>query len=265
MAGSTLGKDVPPKLQSAPEAPDDDKLEKEVRARDDFIGNLLHGLRNPLAPMYMRICHLTERVKRTPEVAADPAWLLSQLMDLRGRVEDYLETLARLQDLIPPRTDAPPATSELIDLAEVARTEVATRQREVGMAGVVLRLAATGNTSGRWNRASLERVCFHLLSNAIRYGAGNPVDVTVAGEVTGVRLAIQDRGIGIAPEDLAGLFQVYRRRRVDTSSAGFGVSLAIVRQLVEALPGEVTVESTPGEGSTFTITLPRHDINPGHG
>jgi signal transduction histidine kinase len=255
---------VATQLQSAPED-SDGVLEDELRARDDFIGNLLHALRNPLAPVYMRICHLAERVNRNPEVAPDPAWLLPQLMDLRESVEAYLATLARLQDLVPPDASILPPSGEIVDLAEVVRAEVEGRQREVAVAGVVLRLVVEGDTCGRWNLRSLERICFHLLSNAIRYGAGKPVDVTITGEAARVRLEIRDRGIGIAPEDLQGLFRSYRRRRGGTSSGGFGVSLALVRQLVETLGGGVAVDSACSEGSTFTITLPRHDIYPAHG
>jgi signal transduction histidine kinase len=249
---------VATQLQSAPEAAGE-ALDNDLRDRDDFIGNLLHMLRNPLAPVYMRICHLTERVERTPEAAVDPTWLLPQLIDLRGRVEAYVATLGRLQDLVPPDANILRPGGEIVDLAVVVRAQVAGRQREAAVAGVVLHLVAEGDTCGRWSLRSLERICFHLLSNAIRYGAGKPVDVRITGEATRVQLEIRDRGIGIAPEDLDGLFQFYQRRPAGTNGGGFGVSLALVRQLVERLGGDVAVDSALGEGSTFTVTLPRHD------
>jgi PAS domain S-box-containing protein len=100
----------------------------------------------------------------------------------------------------------------------------------------------------------LRQILMNLLSNAIRYGEGAPVDVRC--ERSGsVRIAVQDHGPGIAPERLHDIFDEFVQIGV-TESGGTGLGLPIARALARSLGGDVTVDSAPGEGSTFTVILP---------
>jgi two-component system sensor histidine kinase BaeS len=105
----------------------------------------------------------------------------------------------------------------------------------------------------------LEQVVVNLLSNALRYtDAGGSVTVTVRPDGSRGTLTVRDTGIGIAPEDVPRVFTRFWRgeksRSRDTGGAGIGLS--IVRELVQAHDGEVTVDSEPGKGSVFTVRLP---------
>jgi signal transduction histidine kinase len=106
----------------------------------------------------------------------------------------------------------------------------------------------------------LRQLVDNLLGNALKYGpAGTPVDVT--GKVRGaaVEISVVDRGLGIAPEDLPSVFQPFFRsaRARHSGAPGTGLGLAVASQIAEAIGGRLTCESKLGEGSRFTLALPR--------
>src|SRR5262249_41852534 len=119
--------------------------------------------------------------------------------------------------------------------------------------------------TGSWDRLQLEHVLRNLFSNALKYGKGRPIDVAVAeagrdrdkGAIT-----VGDRGIGIAPEDQARIFERFERAVKPQQFGGFGLGLWIARKLVNAMGGTISVDSRPGEGTTFTVELPR-ELAPG--
>ena len=94
------------------------------------------------------------------------------------------------------------------------------------------------------------------MSNAIKFGAGKPVDVALRADGRAARLTIRDRGIGISEEDRARIFKRFERAVTRREHGGFGVGLWLANQLVAAMGGAVAVESAPGEGTNFTVTLP---------
>src|SRR5262249_31496946 len=123
--------------------------------------------------------------------------------------------------------------------------------------GCVCRFTSCGVTDGNWDRLRVEIIVTNLISNAMKYSAGRPIDVEVHGTEESVRLSVRDQGIGIAPADRPRLFRPFERLAGDAHVGGFGLGLWTVKQLIDALGGSVTLESAPGAGSLFTITLPR--------
>jgi len=120
----------------------------------------------------------------------------------------------------------------------------------------VLELRADEPVVGRWDRTKLEQVVTNLVSNALKYGAGAPVEVQVHSSGAMALLEVTDHGIGIAPQDLGRIFGKFERAAPVRQYSGFGLGLYIVRQLVEALGGGVDAQSAPGSGATFHIVLP---------
>jgi signal transduction histidine kinase len=103
----------------------------------------------------------------------------------------------------------------------------------------------------------MEQVLTNLISNAVKYGDGKPVSVTLRAENGRAELSVSDCGIGIAEADCARIFEQFERAAVRRNYGGLGMGLYITRQIVLAHGGSVQVESRPGEGSTFRVSLPR--------
>jgi signal transduction histidine kinase len=109
------------------------------------------------------------------------------------------------------------------------------------------------------DRAKLRRVLLNLLSNALKFTQkGGTVEVRAAREGDRVRVAVSDTGVGIAPDDVARLFDKYEqaRSRATRGEKGTGLGLYITKQLVELHGSQIKVESEVGKGSTFSFTLP---------
>ena len=106
----------------------------------------------------------------------------------------------------------------------------------------------------------LGRLFSNLVDNALTYRhPGEPAQVRIDWREEGGRIEVRvsDRGLGIAPEHQGKIFDVFQRLHGEDEVAGTGIGLAVVKKVAELLDGEVRVESEPGKGSTFVVTLPR--------
>ena len=97
----------------------------------------------------------------------------------------------------------------------------------------------------------------NLLANAIKFGAGRPIEVMVRDAGQAVELQVRDHGIGIAADRLPKIFDRFERAVSSTHYGGLGLGLYLARSIVESHGGAITVESRVDEGSTFTVRLPR--------
>ncbi len=110
---------------------------------------------------------------------------------------------------------------------------------------------------GDFDVSRVDQVLTNLVSNAIRYGRGQPIIIAVDGKHANARFCVQDRGIGIAPEHQARIFQQFERAAPSTSYGGLGLGLWISAQIVDAMAGTISVRSEVDVGSVFTVELPR--------
>ena len=109
---------------------------------------------------------------------------------------------------------------------------------------------------GRWDPSRLEQALINVISNAIKYGEGKPIDVVVEAAGRGARCTVTDRGLGIAPEARDRIFARFVRAAPSQRYGGLGLGLYVARSIVESHGGTIEVESAPGNGSRFTIELP---------
>jgi signal transduction histidine kinase len=145
-----------------------------------------------------------------------------------------------------------------VSLSDVVSDVVRDLATEAERAGCELCLSIEPGVIGMWDRVAIEQITMNLMSNAIKYGAGRPVEVTVKSTGEDATIEVRDRGAGISEVDRSRIFERFERAVVTRRlKPGFGLGLWITRQLVVAHQGEITVESQPGVGSVFTASLPR--------
>jgi signal transduction histidine kinase len=223
-----------------------------VRLRDDFLSVAGHELKTPLSALRLQIQMLARTVR---EAASTPG--------LAERVEKAEQTSARLAALMDALMDTGRINAgrlelrpEELDLAALARDAVGRMSEALARAGCEVRLVADTPTPGRWDKLRLEQVVSNLLSNAAKYGGGQPVEVRVEAGEGWARFVVRDGGIGISPENQARIFDRYERAVTDKEFQGLGLGLWICREIVSAHGGEIRVQSAPGQGSTFTVELP---------
>jgi signal transduction histidine kinase len=105
-------------------------------------------------------------------------------------------------------------------------------------------------------RLPVDHVVANLLSNALKYGAGKEIRVQLTSDGATASLRVADQGIGIDPSDHVRIFERFERAASEKHYSGFGIGLWIVRQVVEAIGGSVSLASELGHGASFTVTFP---------
>jgi PAS domain S-box-containing protein len=235
--------------------------QKATQLREDFVAIAAHELRTPLTPLKLQLQLLRSRLDTdTPVEGTDLLRLISssdrQIDRLARLVEDMLDT-SRIN------TGRFTLSLEPVDLSEIVRDLTERLHSELQLARCALELEAAPGVSGLWDRTRLEQVVANLLTNAMKYGKGKPVRVTVGSRDDRATLSVQDFGIGIAAEDQARIFERFERAVSMRTYGGLGLGLYLTRQIVEAHGGTIHVASELGKGSTFTVELPRAAPAPG--
>jgi signal transduction histidine kinase len=190
-----------------------------------------------------------------------------EVMRERARVAEHQTTrLARLVgellDVSRIRADRLGLDREQVDLVEIVRAAMMRLRDAIAAKGIDVAVHAPTPVVDSWDRSRLEQVVTNLISNAVKYGRGGPVRITVAGDTDTARLSVTDEGIGMAPELIERIFRPFERGGAAGQYGGLGLGLYITDQLVRAHGGVVRVRSVPGQGSTFTIELPRNVVAP---
>jgi signal transduction histidine kinase len=144
---------------------------------------------------------------------------------------------------------------ERTDLAALVREEIDAFEHRLAQSHTPLHVTLEEGLCGPWDGSRLAQVISNLLDNALKYGGGTPISVTLRRDGDDAVLAVQDGGIGILPGRKREIFEPFRRA-VPPQMAGLGLGLFVARAIVDAHQGQLTVESEPGQGATFTVRLP---------
>jgi signal transduction histidine kinase len=217
------------------------------RARDEFLTIAAHELRGPLSALTMNLETLLrsedvakkqEKGEKARQQAAHLAQLIGELLEV-SRItagELHLDVVA-------------------LDLVDVVR-KVLDRVVAPGEARAQIAVRDDGPVPGRWDPGRIEQAVANLVSNAVKFGEGRPVEVTVLRAGGRAQLVVQDHGVGLGSDDLSRLFQRFTRLGAVERYGGLGMGLYIACQIVRAHGGTIRAESRLGEGSTFTVDLP---------
>jgi signal transduction histidine kinase len=248
-----------------------DEARAAVKLRDEFLSIASHELKTPLTSLRLKVDGILRIAGRA---ATEPV----DLAKLTARVQGVDKQLGRLTELVDALLDVSRAASgqlqlhlEEVDLGAVVRTVSERFRDDLASARCSLSVVVTppgGLRSpvspatpvspilGCWDRLRLEEVITNFLSNAIKYGAGKPIQIRVSATRTTATIEVEDQGIGISPDDQARLFARFARIVSTENYGGFGLGLWIVKLLVDAMGGKVAVRSAVGRGSVFSAELP---------
>ena len=248
---------VPNKSERIPGYYSSTDLDRVNRIRRDFVANVSHELKTPATSLRLLAESLEEVIEEDPD----------QARLFVGQLRSEAERLGQL-------------VTDLLDLARLESSEEVENPELVDVRGVLMgvlsrsrRVAREKNISFDWRRfgraadftiygdeTQLNSMFNNLVDNAVKYTLpGGKIEVTGDSVETGVIVSITDTGIGIPDQKLPRIFERFYRVDKDRSKAtgGTGLGLSIVRHVAENHGGHITVESALGEGTTFTIYLPR--------
>ncbi|MDI3287429.1 PAS domain-containing sensor histidine kinase, partial [Polyangium sp. 15x6] len=226
--------------------------EEAVHLRDDFLSIASHELRTPLTSLQLAIQSLGQRLARGMDVerVRSAVALSGRQVKRLGDLVDMLLDVSRIQAGRLELHTAPVELRALVD--EV----VAHLGDQIAQSGSALAVRAEQPVIGQWDPHRLEQVVTNLLTNAIKFGERQPIDIAITREDRIARLAVTDRGIGIPAEVQAQLFERFRRGVSSKHYGGLGLGLYITRTIVEAHGGRIRLSSEVGRGSTFCVELP---------
>ncbi len=235
------------------------RAEAALRERDEFIALAAHELRTPLTALLLKLETLERSLDRHPEPALPPGTRerARAAREQGGRLGELLERLLDVAALSCGEVDL---RLEPTDLARVIREIIGKLQEPAARAGSTIQLWVDGDTHGRWDAWRLEKAIRNLLLNAIKYGAGGPIDARIDGRGGDVRLIIADRGIGLDAAGRRQLFHRYQRAGASINYGGLGLGLYLARRLIEAHAGRIAIDDREGGGVEVTVDLPRRRL-----
>ncbi|HET6280186.1 MAG TPA: ATP-binding protein [Polyangia bacterium] len=230
------------------------RAEEAVAVRDEFLAIASHELKTPLTSLGLRLEKMQRELGRSGPVSDNLLTGVASMTRQTHRLDKLVESLLDVSQMRGGRMSIEP---DDLDLSVLVRDIGLRLSDEATRANCALTIVAPAPAMGRWDPLRLEQVVTNLLTNAIKYGAGAAIEVRVSNTPSGVKLEVEDHGIGLGAQDAARIFGRFERAVPASHYGGLGLGLYITREIVRAHGGEIVVTSTPGKGSVFTVTLPR--------
>jgi predicted ATPase/signal transduction histidine kinase len=225
-----------------------------IRLRDEFLSVASHELYTPITSLMLSLDTL-HRARWTRRQLDDAAMNRSLDVVLRqGR--RLMRLVGDLLGVSRIETGRLALRTGEVELGSLVREVVERFEPDLARAGCAITVRASTPVHGRWDGSRLDQVVTNLVSNAMKFGPGKPIEIALGTERGVARLVVVDRGIGIAAARLGRIFDRFERAAPVEHYGGLGLGLYISRRIVEAHGGSLRVESTPGAGSTFTVELP---------
>lgn len=227
------------------------QLEQHIILQRRFISDAAHELRTPLSVMQINLESLQDNPETTLEEYREGLGVINrQLERLKQLINDLLAMSG--SGIIEPR--------EKINLKVMNAEIMAALEPVAEQYQVTLHQEPVSDVYCTGKEALLSRAFSNIIENAVRYNrVGGEVAIAFDEHQNDILITIKDTGIGMAQEELAHIFEAFYRieRSRSRHYGGAGLGLAITALILEGHGGTITAESTPGEGSSFTITLPR--------
>ncbi len=239
------------------------EAEKATRSKSEFLAKMTHELRTPLSGML----GFSELLFDTPLTADQELYAKT----IKNSGEHLLSIINDVLDLSSIESGKLAIQSTSFAIAELVESSVLPIRKSAIAKGLGFRCELESGLPERivGDDRRIRQILINLLGNAVKFTASGSVGLHVtaspAGEQRSLKFSVEDTGPGIAPEALSNLFRLFTQAdaTIGRNFGGTGLGLAISKQLADAMGGSITVDSTPGKGSTFTFHLPMENDSSG--
>jgi PAS domain S-box-containing protein len=225
------------------------RAQEALRARDEFLSVAAHEIRGPLTSLHMA----AQGIRKGKVGSAAMNNMLAVVEREDRRLSRFVDELLDLGHFREGRLQL---QYEPVSLAEVVRDVGRRLDHEIIRSRSSISTLTEESVVGLWDRFRLEQVVTNVLSNALKFGLGRPIEVRIRARPGRAFLIVTDHGIGIEPDVMPRLFQPFERGVSDRHYGGLGLGLHIAKTIVEAMKGSIKVQSSPTTGTIFTVELP---------
>jgi len=233
-----------------------EELQKMVQMREQFMSMVAHELRTPLNTLLLDTQVRQLKVQRNPssgmsndEIKVMLSRHLRQYQNMVRLIDDMLDVTRIKNGKLSIKT----SDICLTDLVAKITQDFTTIAES---SGAILKLSNQPAVNGHWDGLRIEQIIVNLVTNALRYGNGKPVEVMMYADATHAYVQVKDQGVGISAGDQKRIFEAFERASNHEMAAGLGLGLYIAKQLAMAHGGDLTVDSVPGEYTQFTLSMP---------
>jgi PAS domain S-box-containing protein len=225
------------------------KAEEAIRLRDEFLSLAAHELKTPLTVLQLQLDTLSDRMDESTRVATK----LQRASQSSERLSNLVESLLDVSRIATGRFAL---DIKEFDIVESVGRVIDSLHLPAEKARCELSLVTQEPIPGKWDQLRLEQALTNLLTNAIKYGAGKPVRISVRRNGGEVIIEVRDHGPGIPAAELGRIFQRFERAASIRNYGGLGLGLYFIQAIVDAHGGSVTANNMPDGGARFQITLP---------
>src|SRR5690606_3180937 len=221
------------------------ELERALKMRDDFMSVVAHELRTPLNTLHLEIQLRRMRLQRD-EFAGFTKEDFHNMVERDGRqVQSMIHLINDMVDVSRANTGNLSIRTGTVNLSQLIHRIVDDFAQQAQVRGCCLVVENVENVIGNWDEFRVEQIIINLITNALRYGGGKPVSISVIGAGDDVEIHVQDQGEGIPLNEQQRIFEKFERLGNNQVKEGLGMGLYIARQLAQAHGGELSVTSTP--------------------
>lgn len=233
------------------------EAEQAIHGRDEFISIASHELKSPITAMKMKLQLLHRQLEKNT-ANLDTQKLINSIEKMDKEADRLVLLINRLLDITRIQSGKLELNLEPVNLSEVIQGIIENHAPQLEASKCQLETDIDPNIIGMWDRSRIEQVIVNLLTNAMKFGNEKPIKIIVKSDAGVAKISIKDCGKGIAPEFKEKIFERFERGDVSNGIQGLGLGLYIVRQILEAHHGHISVESKLGDGSIFTVELPQN-------
>jgi PAS domain S-box-containing protein len=226
------------------------ELEDAVRIRDEFLSLASHELRTPLTKILMQL----QMIRRQPIDV--PEKISKSLNDCETATKELASLMDNLVDVSRLRLGKLQVRRTKTNIVTVLKRVLEKFNHDIRLSGNHVHFRFEKEIIGYWDQGRLEQLFSNLLSNALKFGEGRPIDIFIGEEGENITFKIRDEGLGIPYHLQPKIFERFERAVDPRKISGLGLGLYVCRQIVVAHGGVISLDSSPGRGATFIVTLP---------